>query len=70
VIDLCDRALELPTTGSYMAEHYASREGPYDLMEVAMHCLGHRVEAMALAMQAVELNPDDSQLQANLILMR
>ena len=64
-----ERALALPSTGSYMRERYANQEGAYDLAAVAHHHLGNRDRAIGLAKQAVALNPEDLRLQNNLAMM-
>ena len=68
-IDLCERALALPPTMSYMAERYANNEGPYDLAAVAYFHIGQREKAVPLAAEAVRLNPNDPRLCNNLLMM-
>lgn len=68
-IDLCERALSLPLTTSYMAERYANTEGPYDLSAIAYFHLDQKDKALNLATQALQLNPEDARLQLNLTMM-
>jgi glycosyltransferase involved in cell wall biosynthesis len=71
VIDLCERALQLPTTGGfYLSERYALYEGPYDLSSVAYFHLGDRLKAIELAEKAIELNPFNPRLKSNLNMMQ
>ena len=69
-IDLCERALAVPTSvGSYLSERYAIAEGPYDLTAVAYFHLGQRSKAAELAKIALDLNPHDPRLMSNLTMM-
>jgi tetratricopeptide (TPR) repeat protein len=68
-IDLCERALSLPVTTSYMAERYANTEAPYDLSAIAHYHLGQKDKAIGLAKQALQLNPEDARLLSNLTMM-
>ena len=68
-IDLCERALSLEPTTSYMAERYANMEGPYDLAAIAHYHIGQKDKAITLATKALQLNSEDARLQANLTMM-
>jgi len=69
-IDLCERALAVPSTiGSYLSERYAIAEGPYDLAAVAYFHLSMRGKAAELAKIALDLNPHDPRLKSNLNMM-
>ena len=62
-IDFAQRALALSPTKTYMAERYASQEGPYDLAARAHYHLGNRQKAVTLANKALAFNPTDSRLR-------
>ncbi len=55
-----------PDQSSYINERYALEEGPFDLASVAFYNLGDQKSALACAKKAIELNPFDERIRANL----
>lgn len=70
-IDLCERVMHLSNEMSpQQDERYARAEGAYDVAAVAYFSLGDYPQAVAMAEKAVELNPHEPRLQANLEMIR
>jgi tetratricopeptide (TPR) repeat protein len=70
VVHFCGKAAQIPTDSlAYITGRYAREEGPYDLASVALYNLGQKAVALDFARQALDFNPNDVRLQANIKMM-